>query len=113
MSSENRHLGQAKRAPSQSPIPVNAPEVLSDNEEIGKGLHSLKVFKYRLNFSFLSDHSWFAEMSLIPLGWEVAKGSLHVVPSIGPKSPERTFEGGNWIPDLIRGALFPSVPSLK
>lgn len=98
---------------SQSPVPVNASKVLSDIEAIGKGLHSLKVFKYRVNFSFLSDHSWFDEMSLIPLGWEVAKDSLHMVPSTGPKSSERTSEGGNWIPDLIRGAVFPSVPSLK
>lgn len=52
-------------------------------------------------------------MSLIPLGWELAKDHLHVVPTAEPKSPERTSEGGNRIPDLIRGAVFPSVPSLK
>lgn len=50
-------------------------------------------------------------MSLVPLGWELAKDSLHVVPTSGPKSPERTSEGWNWIPDLIRGVVFPSVPS--
>jgi len=52
-------------------------------------------------------------MSLVPLGWDLAKDSLHVVHTAEPKSPERTSEGWNWIPDLIRGAVCPSVSSVK